>query len=79
MIGLLIFNGVMILLGGAIAVKIIPARMLQEPLRVMHITFGITTPAPDQLRIVALFWIGALTLILDVLLFLFLYLVMQMK
>ena len=79
MTGLLIFNGVMICLAAGIASRLIPTRSLQEPLRVMHITFGITTPTGEQMRIVALIWIGALTVILDGLLLLFLFLVIQMK
>jgi hypothetical protein len=79
MTGLLIFNAVMILLGVGIVGQIVPAALLGESLRVLHVTFGITTPPPEKVRTIALIWIGALTVLADGLLFLFVYLAFQLK
>jgi hypothetical protein len=79
MIGLLIFNAVMILLGAGIASQVVPATLLGDSLRVLHVTFGITTPPPEKVRTIALIWIGALTLLADGLLFMLVYLASQLK
>ena len=50
MIRLLIFNALMIVLGAGIATQFVPTRLLAEPLRVLHITIGITTAPPEKVR-----------------------------
>ena len=79
MTGLLLFNALMILFGVGIATGFVPANMLAGAIRVMHITFGITVPPPDKIRLIALIWTGTLIVFVDGLLFLFTFLTTQMK
>lgn len=79
MIALLVFNAFMILLAAGIASRILPPNLYTGLLEALHITIGITTPPPEKLWLIALIWIGSITVLTDGLLFLFFFLVYQLK
>jgi hypothetical protein len=70
MIGVIAFNVVMVLLGLAVASPMLPVKLLGNMLGYLHTTIGITTPAPDKVRMVALIWIAAVIVLVDGLLLL---------
>ena len=74
MITLLAFNALMVLLGAAIASRVLPARWFRGILAGLRATVGITTPAPEKERVVALIWVATLTVTVDGMLFLLVFL-----
>jgi len=54
-----------VLLGLGIASRAIPEAFVANVLGYLHKTIGITTPSPEQVRMIALIWIGATVLIVD--------------
>jgi hypothetical protein len=70
MIGVVVFNVVMVLLGLAVGGSLVPPKLLSDMLAYLHATVGITTPAPEKVRMVALIWIASLIVIVDGLLLL---------
>lgn len=74
MIGIAAFNLVIVLLGAAAASPLISTEVLSDMLSYLHTTIGITTPAPDKVRMVALIWLGAMIVLVDGLLFLLVFL-----
>jgi len=70
MIGVVAFNVLMVLLGIAVASPVVPVKRLGDLLGYLHTIIGITTPAPDKVRMVALIWVASLIVIVDGLLLL---------
>ena len=79
MLGLALFNAVMILLAAGIAVRIVPPRVYTGLLEALHVTVGITTPAPEKLRIIAVLWIVIIAFLTDALVFIFFLLLQQLR
>ncbi|MBZ5656927.1 MAG: hypothetical protein LAO56_16810 [Acidobacteriia bacterium] len=73
MIGVVVFNVLLVLLGCAVASPVVPAKLLSNILGYLHTTIGITTPGPDKIRMVALIWIASLIVIVDGMLFLLVF------
>jgi hypothetical protein len=74
MIGVVVFNVVMVLLGLSVAKSLVPAKLLSDMLGYLHTAIGITTPASDEVRMVVLIWIGSVIIIVDGLLLLLVFL-----
>jgi hypothetical protein len=79
MTAILIFNAVMILLAAGIATRLLPPSLYTGLLEALHVTVGITTPAPEKLRLIALLWIAIITLLTDGLVFVFFLLLHILK
>jgi len=79
MTAILIFNAVMILLAAGIATRILPPSLYAGLLEALHITVGITTPPPEKEWLIALLWLAIITALTDGLLFVFFFLVHQLK
>jgi hypothetical protein len=79
MLAILVFNAVMILLAAGIATRILPTRLYAGLLEALHVTVGITTPRPERLWLIALLWIAIITLLTDGLVFVFFFLLHQLK
>jgi hypothetical protein len=70
MIGVVVFNVLMVLLGLGVASPVVPAKLLSDMLGYLHTMIGITTPAPDKVRMVVLIWVASMIIIVDGLLLL---------
>ena len=70
MIGVVVFNVLMVLLGLGVASPVVPAKLLGDMLGYLHTTIGITTPAPEKVRVVVLIWVASVIIIVDGLLLL---------
>lgn len=79
MVGLLIFNLVMALAGVAVATQVVPTRRLEGMIYYLHGIIGITAPAPDKVKIVALVWMATVLVIVDGFLFLLVFLASVMR
>jgi hypothetical protein len=75
----IIFNILMILGGVGIATGVVPAALVAGTISVLHKIIGITTPPPNQLRVVALIWIGSVIVIVDGMLALTVFLTYYLK
>jgi hypothetical protein len=73
MVVILVFHALMLLLGLGIVSRAIPPKRVANMLGYLHNTIGITTPAPEQVRMVALIWIGSVIVIVDGCIFLLLF------
>jgi hypothetical protein len=73
MIGVLIFNAVMVLLCAAIAFDLLPGNLFNYLIEFLHNTIGISTPPPKAVRIAALIWLVSMIIIVDGLLYLLVY------
>jgi len=73
-IGVIVFNVFMVLLGLSVASPAVPAKVLNNMLGYLHTTIGITTPPPERARMVMLIWIVSTILLVDALLFLLVFL-----
>ena len=73
MVVILVFHALMLLLGLGIVSRAIPPKSVANMLGYLHNTIGITTPAPEQVRMVALIWIGSVIVIVDGFIFLLLF------
>lgn len=78
MIGVLVFNALMILLGLAVASPLVPVNLVGDALVYLHTTIGITTPPREKVRMFALIWIASLLVIVDGLLFLLVFITSQL-
>jgi hypothetical protein len=67
---IVVFHLLMLVLALGIATRIVPANQVSNVLGYVHNTIGITTPAPEQVRMIALIWIGSVIIIVDGCLFL---------
>jgi hypothetical protein len=65
MVGIIVFHILMLTLGGSVASRLVPSRRVSNSLDYLHKSIGITTPAEQQVRMVALIWIGSLVVIVD--------------
>jgi len=74
MTGIVVFNVVMILIGAGVASPFAPAKLFGDLLGYLHTIIGITTPAPDKVRMVMLIWIASLIFLVDGLLLLLVFL-----
>ena len=70
MVGVVVFNVLTVLLGIAVASPVVPVKLLSDVLGYLHTIIGITTPAPDKVRMVALIWVASVIVIVDGLLLL---------
>jgi F0F1-type ATP synthase membrane subunit a len=74
MVGLIAFHILMLALGLGVAGRIVAPRLVASLLSYLHKSIGISTPAPNQVRVVALIWIGCLVATVDGFLFVLLFL-----
>jgi len=74
MAALVFFNALMVLVGAGIGSQVVPTKFFRGLLTMLHNTVGITTPSPDKERMVAVIWIATVTLIVDGMVFLLLFL-----
>lgn len=79
MIGIIVFHVVMLLVGLAVATRLISEQLISDALSYLHTTIGITTPAPQQSRMIALIWIGSTVVIVDGCLLLLLFITSVLK
>jgi hypothetical protein len=70
MAAIVLFHALMFLLGLGILSRVVPSEVVGNLLGYLHKTIGITTPSPDQVRMVALIWTGSVVIIVDGCLFL---------
>jgi len=73
MIAIVAFHIVMLLLGLGIMSRVVPPELVSNMLGYLHKTIGITTPSLQQVRTVALIWIGSTVVIVDGCLFLLVF------
>ena len=74
MIGIVIYNVAMILLGVTVRIGLVPATTVEGMLAWLHGIIGITPPSTESARTIATFWIISMIVIVDGLLFFFLFL-----
>jgi hypothetical protein len=79
MIGLVAFHVLMLLLGLGIATRIVPTERVGDLLGYLHTSIGITTPRPEQVRMIALIWIGSTVVIVDGCLLLLLFIASRLN
>jgi len=72
-VGIVAFHVLMLLLGLGIVSRVVPSERVSNMLGYLHKAIGITTPFPEQVRTVALIWIGAAIIIVDGCLFLLVF------
>jgi hypothetical protein len=65
MVAIVVFHILMLLLALGVGIEIIPAQRVSTALGYLHNSIGITTPAEQQVRMVALIWIGSVVFIVD--------------
>ena len=73
MVAIVVFHVVMLLLGLGIGSRVVSTDLVSNVLGYLHKTIGITTPSLEQVRMVALIWIGAAIIIVDGFLFLLVF------
>lgn len=73
MIGIVLFNAVMLLLCAMVASQIVPTSLVSAVLDWLHNTIGITSPPREKVRIVALIWMGSTIVIVDGALFMLVF------
>jgi hypothetical protein len=74
MIGIVIFNVLAIVLGGAVGTRLVSTSRTNTALEWLHGIIGITPPVPEKAPLFALVWIGSMMVIVDGLLFLLVFL-----
>lgn len=79
MVSIVVFHLVMLLAGIAIVTRIVPAQVVSNVLGYVHKSIGITTPSEQQVRMVALIWIGSVIVIIDGCLFLLVFIAESSK
>ena len=65
MTGLIAFHILMALLALGITTRVVPGQVINDALGYLHTTIGITTPRPEQVKMIALIWLGATVVIVD--------------
>jgi hypothetical protein len=65
MAGIVAFHIVMLLLLACVAARIVPTELLTTLVGVLHKSIGITTPNENQVRTIALIWVGSTIVIVD--------------
>jgi hypothetical protein len=73
MAAIVVFHALMLLLGLGIVSRVVPPQLVSDMLGYLHKTIGITPPSPEQLRMVALIWVGSVIVIVDGCLFLLVF------
>jgi hypothetical protein len=73
LIGIAAFHVLMLLLGSAVLTRVVPERRVANLLGYFHKSVGITTPSPQQVRMVALIWIGLTIVMVDGCIFLLVF------
>lgn len=73
MIGILVFNIVMLLLCAAAGSRLVPANLISIVVEGLHNTIGITSPPAGKMRMVAVIWIASTAVIVDGVLFMLVY------
>lgn len=65
MIGIVLFHVVMLVLGLGIGSRVVPVQRVSDMLGYLHNAIGISTPPLEQVRTIALIWIGSAIIIVD--------------
>jgi hypothetical protein len=65
MVGIVVFHLLMLFLGLGIISRTAPVKLISDMLGYLHGTIGITTPPTEQVRTIALVWIGATVVTVD--------------
>jgi len=65
MIGIIVFHVLMAAVALGIVARIVPAQLISGALGYLHTAIGITTPRPEQVRMIALIWMGSTVVIVD--------------
>jgi hypothetical protein len=65
MVGIVVFHLLMLFLGLGIISRATPVKLISDMLGYLHGTIGITTPSREQVRTIALVWIGATVVMVD--------------
>jgi hypothetical protein len=73
MIGIVVFNVVMLALGAAVGIRLVPANAVRAMLDWLHNTIGITAPPEEKVRMVALLWLASIVVIVDGVLFMLVF------
>jgi hypothetical protein len=73
MIGIVVFNVVMLALGAAVGSGLVPANPIRAALDWLHNTIGITSPPEEKVRMVALLWLASIIVIVDGVLFMLVF------
>jgi hypothetical protein len=73
MVGLILFHILMLALGLVVASRVVAPEGVANLLGYLHKSIGISTPAPNQVRVVALIWIGCVVITVDGFLFVLLF------
>ena len=73
MVSIVLFHVLMLLLGLGIVSRVVPTQLVSNMLGYLHKTIGITTPSLEQVRMIALIWIGSTVIIVDGCLFLLVF------
>ena len=73
MIGIVLFNVVMLLLCAMVGGQIVPTSLVSTVLDWLHNTIGITSPPREKVRMVALIWMGSTIVIVDGALFMLVF------
>ena len=67
------FNAVLALLAFFVGMGVVPIKLVSGLVAGFHATIGITPPTEKQLRWVIVAWIASMLIIVDLVLFLFVY------
>jgi hypothetical protein len=73
MIAIVAFHIVMLALGLAVGARVVSPQLISGLVGYLHKSIGITVPALEQVRTVALIWIASVVVIVDGSLFLLLF------
>jgi hypothetical protein len=73
MIAIVAFHIVMLALGVAVGARVVSPQLVSGLIGYLHKSIGITVPAIEQVRTVALIWIASVVVIVDGSLFLLLF------
>ena len=65
MAGFVVFHVLTLLLGIGIVTRVVPVEVVSNMLGYLHKTIGITTPRSEQVRTIALIWLGSVIVIVD--------------
>jgi hypothetical protein len=65
MVSIAVFHVLMLVLGLGIVSRVVPTQLVSDTLGYLHNAIGITTPRLEQVRMVALIWVGSVIVIVD--------------
>jgi hypothetical protein len=69
----LFFNILLILLAAGVLTQVIPTRLFDPLIELLHGTVGISTPPPKSIRVAVVIWIAATLVIVDGMIYLMAY------